>query len=452
MRILFAGAAGTVTGSKYLVTSGARRLLIDCGLYQGVKDLRLRNWKPLPFSPKELDAVVLTHAHLDHSGYLPLLVKSGYKGPVYCSKATADLCRILLPDAAHLQEEEARFSNKHRLSKHDPALPLYTLEDAEAALRALQPVDFGRELEISRTWRVTLAPVGHIFGASTIRVTDGRTSVLFSGDIGRLDDPLMRAPAPPQEADVLVVESTYGDRQHPATGPKDELADIISRTAARQGVVILPAFAVGRAQTLLLLLEQLLEAGRIPKIPIFLNSPMAVDATGLLCAYMDEHRLPQAQCDRVCGIATYVNSVEESKALNERDGPMIIVSASGMLTGGRVVHHLKRFAPDPRNAIVLTGFQAAGTRGAVVATGAESIRIHGVPVPVRAEVKVMSTLSAHADASEILRWLAPLRGKRRRVLVTHGEPAAADALRWRIEHELGWDAEVPYYLEEVDLG
>ncbi len=451
VELTFLGGTGTVTGSKYLLESAAHRILVDCGLFQGLKQLRLRNWAPPPVEPESVQALVLTHAHLDHSGYLPLFVKNGFAGPVHASSGTAELCGILLPDSGHLQEEEARYANKRGFSKHKPALPLYTEEEARASLERLAPQGFADAVKLPGGWELTLQPAGHILGASIASLQVQGLRVVFSGDLGRMNDPIMRPPAPVGEADYLVVESTYGNRRHDPADPEAALAAHLKRTLERGGVVVVPAFAVGRAQTLLYFISRLKARGAIPDVPVFLNSPMAVNATRLYHEHMAEHRLTPVQCEAMHGTAKIVNSPDESRALNERSGPMVIVSASGMATGGRVVHHLKAFAPDPRNMIVLPGFQAAGTRGAALAAGADAIKIHGSYVPVRAEVVKMDNLSAHADYEEILQWLRGFRRPPRRVFVTHGEPAAADELRRRIEEAFGWTVSVPEYGEKALL-
>ncbi|MDO9371363.1 MAG: MBL fold metallo-hydrolase [Gammaproteobacteria bacterium] len=451
MDIQFLGATGTVTGSRYLVTCGAKKVLVDCGLFQGYKQLRLRNWAPFPLDPREIDAVVLTHAHLDHSGYLPLLVKNGFKGKVYCSAATRDLCGILLPDSGYLQEEEARYANKRGFSKHAPALPLYTVEDAVHALRQLTPVGFELDVDLGAGLTLRLIPNGHILGSACALLHDTHTRLLFSGDLGRPHDLTMLPPHLVQRTDYLVIESTYGNRRHDPTDPRIELADIINRTAARGGMVLIPAFAVGRTQTLLHYLRLLKDAGTIPDLPVFLNSPLATSATDIFCNHSGMHRLTAAQCQAMCNIAHYVASVEESKALNRRKGPMIIISASGMATGGRVLHHLKAFAPDARNTILFSGYQAGGTRGAAMLNGAEAIKIHGEYIPVRAEVAALDNLSAHADYAEIIDWLRHFDAPPRATFITHGEPAAADALRHHIEEQLKWRVELPDYLETVSL-
>ena len=451
MKITFLGATGTVTGSKYLVNSASTFILVDCGLFQGFKQLRLRNWAPLPVNPKLIDAVILTHAHIDHSGYIPLLVKNGFIGKIYCTSATRDLCAILLPDSGHLQEEEARYANKHGYSKHRPALPLYTEKDAEGSLERFATIDFGQNLNLSNNLIANLSPSGHILGSAFVLLKDTRRSVLFSGDIGRPNDPIMISPSIVQKVDYLVIESTYGDKRHDPADPKVALAEIINRTAERGGVVIVPAFAVGRAQSLLFYVHQLKKSKSIPDIPVFLNSPMAANVNHVFHDHLGEHRLTPAQCDEMCNAARIVNTVEESKAINERKGPMIVIAASGMATGGRVLHHLEAFAPDPRNTVLFVGFQAGGTRGAAMVNGAESVKIHGKYVPIRAEVRVIDNLSAHADYAEILDWLGNFDRPPQQTFVTHGEPAAADALRHRIEEQLGWSCRVPEYLEEIRL-
>ncbi len=451
-RLHFLGATGTVTGSRYLIDTGAHRVLIDCGLFQGYKPLRLRNWAAPPFDPAALDAVILTHAHLDHSGYLPRLMKLGFSGPVYSSRATAALCGILLPDSGRLQEEDARFANMHGFSKHRPALPLYTEDDARVALRQLRAVDFDHDFEPAPGLAFRLQRAGHLLGAASVlaRVV-GSAQVLFSGDLGRSNDPIMRPPVAPPTSDFVVVESTYGNRSHAALTPEDELAPILAAVAERGGVVVIPTFAVGRAQSLLLVLMRLRDAGRIPRIPVFLDSPMAIDATDLYLDNHSEHRLSEADCRRVHEVATMVRTPRQSRELVGRTGPMIVLAASGMATGGRVLHHLKAYAPDPRNAIVLSGYQAGGTRGAALARGETSLRIHGQIVPIAAEVHQMRSLSAHADADETLAWLKQAPQAPRETFVTHGEPDAADALRRRLQDELGWNASIPEFRDSVEL-
>ncbi|MFN9543717.1 MAG: MBL fold metallo-hydrolase RNA specificity domain-containing protein [Alphaproteobacteria bacterium] len=452
MDIQFLGAAGTVTGSKYLVRAGNHRLLVDCGLFQGFKPLRLRNWADPPFDPAEISAVVLTHAHIDHSGYLPLLVKKGFRGRVYCSEATADLCHILLPDSARLAEEDAERANRVGYSKHRPALPLYTELDAEAALRHLVTVPFGHAFEPVEGLRITLARAGHILGASTVSVSDGRMTLAFSGDLGRERDTIMRPPEPIRRADFLVVESTYGNRIHENHDPDAHLADIIDRTLKRGGTVVIPAFAVGRTQTLLLAIATMKRRGRIAAdTPVYLNSPMAQDATGIYRRHHSEHRLNEKECVAMCRAARIVNSVEESRKLNLSREPKIIIAGSGMATGGRVIHHIAAFGPHPENTIVFAGFQAGGTSGAAMLAGAKEVKIHGSYVPIRAEVVALGNLSAHADANELMACLRAFEKPPRCTFITHGEPAASDALRLRIKDELGWQVQVPDHLEKVEL-
>ncbi len=452
MKLTFLGATGTVTGSKYLLDTGTKRILVDCGLFQGLKQLRLKNWEKLPINPREIDAVVLTHAHIDHSGYLPLLVKHGFKGRVYCTEATRDLCEILLPDSAHLQEEEAEYANRRGFSKHHPALPLYTRDDAIKALGLLVAVDYEQDVYLDDDLMLRFSPNGHILGSAFVRISNSKTSVLFSGDIGRSNDILMNPPAQMTQADYLLLESTYGNRLHETDDPKAKLAAIINKTVKRRGVVLIPVFAVGRAQELLYYIHLLKSSGVISQdIPVYLNSPMAVDATEIFMHHRGEHRLSPEQYRALSRTAHMVNSVEESRALNESKGPMIILSASGMASGGRVVHHLKAFAPKPDNTILFVGFQAAGTRGAAMVEGAESIKIHGEYVPINADVEFISNLSAHADYAEILDWLGGFASVPKKTYIVHGESLAADAMRIHIEEKLHWHVEVPEYLQTVTL-
>ncbi|WP_042339787.1 MBL fold metallo-hydrolase RNA specificity domain-containing protein [Paraburkholderia ferrariae] len=451
MKLTFLGAAQTVTGSRYLLEAGGKRLLIDCGLFQGPRNLRRRNWDPLPFAAETLDAVILTHAHIDHCGYLPVLVRNGYRGPVYCTPGTADLCEVMLRDSARLQEEDAAFANRHGFSKHHPALPLYTSEDAEAALRLIGPREFDVPVSLGEDLSFRLLPAGHILGAASVVICCGHTVVAFSGDLGRPDDPLMRAPAPPVHADYLVVESTYGDRLHAARDPEDELAEMFARTFARGGLVVMPCFAVGRAQEILYYIARLKESGRMPNVPVFLDSPMAISVTDLYRRHMRDHRLTLSQLHVLDHAAFMTRTVDDSKAIASRSGPMIIIAGSGMATGGRVLHHLGLYASDPHNTIALVGYQAPGTRGATLEAHAPAIKLHGDYVRVRAEVSSISSLSAHADYRETLRWLAGMTCPPVRTFVTHGEPAAADALRRRIVETLHWDCCVPEFGETVEL-
>jgi metallo-beta-lactamase family protein len=450
-RLTFLGGVGTVTGSKYLIDTGGRRILVDCGLFQGYKQLRLRNWAKLPLDPASIDAVVLTHAHIDHSGYLPLLVRDGFRGPVICTDATHDLCRVLLPDSGYLQERDADFANRHGFSKHKPALPLYTQEDAESALKRFRSVSFDKATSLPGGIEARFLYAGHILGAAMVELACSGRTILFSGDLGRPNDILLRGPAAVEAADYLVVESTYGDRTHPAVDAADALADVIAQTAARGGTVLIPAFAVGRTQELLVYLYRLKRARRIPDVPIYLDSPMAIDASDIFCRYSKYHRMSEADVRSAFGIAQYIVTREESISLDANGRPKVVISASGMATGGRVLHHLKNYAPEPRHTVVFVGFQAGGTRGAALISGASMIKIHGQYVPVRARIEHLHMLSAHADSNEILAWLRQFGSPPRRTFVTHGEPSASDALRHRIEEELHWDCTVPEYRDEIEL-
>jgi metallo-beta-lactamase family protein len=441
-----------VTGSKYLVEVNRRRILVDCGLFQGFKQLRLRNWAPLPFAPASIDAIVLTHAHLDHTGYLPRLISQGFRGPVHCTSGTQALCEILLPDSAHLQEEDAKFANQHGFSKHSPALPLYSRADAERCLKQFRATELGLDVDVSPGLAVTFHPASHLLGAASLQLVHANTRVVFSGDLGRQNDAIMPPPAPPAPCDYLLIESTYGDRSHPAIRPEDELLAALQGVLGRRGIAIVPTFAVGRAQELLVYLARLKQRGAIPgDLPVYLDSPMAIEATAVYDILRSQHRLSQEDCRAMNRVAQFVTTAQQSRSVDEQSGPMIILAASGMATGGRVVHHLKRFAGDPRNLILLTGFQAAGTRGAQLAAGFQSIRIHGQQVPVSAEIRQLHSLSAHADAGELLEWARQLPQAPRAVYVTHGEPQASDALRQRFERELKWPAFVPDYRDVVEL-
>jgi metallo-beta-lactamase family protein len=451
VEITFLGAAGTVTGSRTLVDAGGRRLLVDCGLFQGLKPLRLRNREPLPVPPPSVDAVVLTHAHLDHTGYLPALVRDGFAGPVYCTEVTAELCAILLRDSAHLQEEEAAFANRHGYSKHRPALPLYTAADAERAIDRLRPVALGERVDAGGGLSFSTVGSGHLPGAASVTLETPDGAVAFSGDVGRPTDPLLPLPETPARADWLVLESTYGDRLHPESDPEAELAEVVTETAERGGVVLVPAFAVGRAQLLMYHLHRLRRDGRIPDVPVFVDSPMASRAIEVLLRHPGAHRLEEAEGRAVLASATVVQSVQESKEVTRMQGPRVVISASGMLTGGRVLHHLKAFGPDPRSTVLFTGFQAAGTRGAQLVAGARDVKVHGAYVPVRAAVRVLDGFSGHADYEELLAWLARLPAPPRHTFLNHGEPAAAEALALRIRDRLGWACTVPGHGDRAAL-
>ena len=449
--LTFLGATGTVTGSKYRVRSDEAQLMVDCGLYQGVKQLRLRNRKPPPIDLDRLDAVVLSHAHIDHSGYLPALVRDGYDGPVYCTAGTRALCEVLLPDAGRIQEEDAEYANKKAFSRHKPALPLYTEEDAERAVARLVPVEFGEELTIGDL-RIELRPAGHILGAASVAVHRKGRCLLFSGDLGRSDDLLMYPPTPPGRADWIVCESTYGDRRHPPGDPIASVGQVLRETLERGGTLLIPAFAVGRTQTVLYCLHHAFQRGLAPEVPIYLNSPMATSVTALYERFSALHRLDHAQCEEIFDRVHYVRSVAESKELSQRGRfPGVIVSASGMATGGRVLHHLKELLPDARNTVLLPGFQAEGTRGDALVTGAEAVKIHGAYVPVRARVVQFDFLSAHADQAGLIAWVQACEGDPREIHLTHGNPRASDALRRLLQERMKAPVNVPEYRDEVDL-
>ena len=452
VNITFLGGSGTVTGSKYLVRHNGKSLLIDCGLFQGYKQLRLRNWQPLPLEPGQIDAVVLTHAHLDHSGYLPLLTRDGFRGNVHATPGTRDLCAILLPDSGHLQEEDAAFLNRHNLSSHAPALPLYTRLDALHSLKQFKPHPLHHRFDPLPGWRATFSNAGHILGAASVLLEVGGRRILFSGDLGRPDDMLMNPPDAPPAADTVLIESTYGDREHPAEDLLSELGPALARLAARGGVAVVPVFAVGRAQVVLHAIGLLKAQGVIPpSLKVFLDSPMAVSTTGLYQHHLGEHRLNAREVNALEHGATMVQTPEQSKGLARLHGPRVILAASGMATGGRVLHHLALHAGDHRNMVILTGHQAPGTRGARLADGEKSIRIHGQDVAVRAEVVQLGSASAHADGNQLVAWLRSMEHAPEQVFVVHGEMGAADHLRQRIAHELRWSAQVPEHGSSVNL-
>lgn len=454
MKVTFLGATGTVTGSKHLLEDDGYKVLIDCGLFQGRKDLRERNWQRLPVDPADIDALILTHAHIDHSGYIPRLIRDGFKGPIFCSDATYDLCKILLPDSGYLQEEDAATANRHGYSKHHPAQPLYTEAEARASLAQFRPVPFGQPQQLAGSQlEYTLHRTGHILGAACIRITDGHTSILFSGDLGRLHNPVMKPPAKIEDADYLVLESTYGDRLHNTDDPTEDLGRIIRDTAARGGSVVIPAFAVGRTQSILYHLYVLKDEKRIPDIPVYLDSPMAINATKLLQQHMNEHRLSPEECADVCNVAQYTKTTEQSKAIdaNHNNMPKIIISASGMATGGRVLHHMKHYIGDARNTILFAGYQAESTRGDRLLRGEKEIKIHGTMWPVRAQIANLDNLSAHADYAEMLHWMENFRKGPRKVFITHGEQSVAESFAARITEKFGLEALVPEYLQTEHL-
>lgn len=457
--LAFHGAAGTVTGAKFLVTWDGRRILLDCGLFQGLKELRLRNWRAFPVPAASIDAVVLSHAHIDHSGYLPRLVKEGFHGPVFCTRATRDLLGIMLMDAAHLQEEEAGYANRKGYSKHRPALPLFDAGDAREALTLLVPVAYGDRFRPAAGVSALFRRAGHILGSATVQAELGVADPLrlaYSGDLGRWDQPILQDPEPVEEADVLLIESTYGNRLH-GRDPAGDLVRIVRETADRKGVLLIPSFAVGRSQALLWHLARLEREGLIPPLPLFLDSPMAARVSEITCRHeedldsemreaMDRQRCPI--CNRRC---RFVTTPEESKALNDRAGPMIVIAGSGMATGGRILHHFKRRLPDPGTTVLFTGFQAPGTRGRSLLDGAAAIKMHGAYVSVKARVEMLDGLSAHADQGEIMKWLSFFKKPPARTYIVHGDPGSAEALAGEIRRRLGWEVTVPRDGERVDL-
>lgn len=454
----FLGAAQTVTGSKFLLEVNRRRVLIECGLFQGLKKLRKRNWNPLPVPPSSVDAVILTHAHLDHSGYLPRLVERGFRGKVFCTPATRDLLHILLPDSGHLQEEQARFANKKGFSRHKPALPLYTRKEAVASLRRIKTLGYGRELEVTKGVTVRFHPSGHILGAAFVELCFAGKRLVISGDLGGYDGYVMRPPAPiPENVQYIAVESTYGGRVEQHRPIQDQFREQIAPVLKRKGTVILPAFAVGRTTLVLYHLRALQGRGELPDVPVYVDSPMATDAVEIYRRYPHEHNLRPdwLKSPGVRGIRSsrpiLIRSVQKSKELNTRPGPSIIISASGMATGGRVLHHLKHRLPHRRNLVLLVGYQAIGTRGRALLDGASKIKIHGELVPVRARVASVRGLSAHGDGDEILQWLRTARTKPRRVFLIHGEPEAIRATGERVRQSLRFRTQAPKYLQKVTM-
>jgi metallo-beta-lactamase family protein len=465
MKLTFLGATQTVTGSKFLLETKDQRVLVDCGLFQGAKQLRLRNWEAPPVDPKSVDAIVLTHAHIDHTGYLPRFIAHGFKGPVYATPATVDLARVLLPDAAHLQEEEARYRNKHHLTKHKPALPLYTSDDAMASLELLRPVRYRETFGLSKTLGFQLIPAGHILGSSFALFTGRKgaveKTVLFTGDIGRYDQPIIFDPTQVEGADYLVLESTYGNRLHSdktGTSAKEQLREVVTATARRGGTILIPSFAIGRAQELLYVLRKLEAEDQIPVLPVYVDSPMAVDAVDIFREHVEEHDLEMAELEQTGNSALhtqrvqFARTVEQSKAINEHRFPSIIISANGMATGGRILHHLIQRLPDERNSIVFVGFQAFGTRGRLLSEGARQVRIFGIDYPVRARVHVIDGFSAHGDYSEILRWLSGFKRAPRQTFLVHGEPKAIEGMKEQITSAYSeWQVEMPTYRQTFEL-
>ena len=466
--IQFLGAAGVVTGSKHLINTGDLQVLIDCGLFQGQKEWRERNWQDPPIPVRDIDAVILTHAHLDHSGWIPRLVKQGFTGPIYCTSATRDLCGILLPDSGHLQEEDAAFHNKHKTSKHDPALPLYTMEEAQQALNNFQTVEFTQPKQLSPTFSFRFVPAAHIVGSSMVEISlksNGATrSLVFTGDIGRVRNEqvapgrvIHHGPAEDETADTLVMESTYGNRVHPTEDVRPALANVIKETTGRGGTIIVPAFAVERTQKLLFILKDMMNTGMIPQIPIFVDSPMAIQAVQIFLKHQEEFTEETKQLIQKCGSplewqgVTFAAKQEDSRKINDVHYPCIIISSSGMVTGGRIMHHLIHRLPDPRNTVIFIGFQSPGTRGASIKSGAKMVKMFGEEVPVRAYIVAFEQFSDHADTAELLQWLATFKKAPNATYLVHGEPAAATALQAAITQKMHWHVEVAKWLEKVEI-
>ena len=460
-KLTFLGATGTVTGSKYLLEADGKKFLIDCGMFQGLKELRLRNWADFPVDPTSIDAVILTHAHIDHSGYLPKLVQMGFKGTIYATPSTADLCRIMLPDSAHLQEEDAKYANKKQFTKHKPAMPLYSMSDAETALELFEPLPYGKKIDLSPNVTICYRDAGHILGSAfvDIRVKQGEEErrILFSGDLGRPNQPILRDPHTVFGTDYLILESTYGDRLHGETDRKEDLAKVINDSYMRGGVLIIPSFAVGRTQELLYTIRELEEEERIPVMPIFVDSPMAINATAVFQKNTRDHDL-ESKVAELKGIdilktgdLRFARTAEQSKAINSISGRAIIISASGMVTGGRILHHLFNRLANPNNTVLFIGYQAEGTRGRSILEGAETVKIHGQQIPVKAHIEQISGFSAHADYNEILAWLSSFNEAPKEIFIVHGEASQSAALSERIHSMYNWVTAIPKYLESVEL-
>ena len=457
-KITFLGAAGTVTGSKYLIEAEGKRLIVDCGLFEGSKELKQRNWERLAVDPATIDWVLLTHAHIDHTGYLPRLVRNGFRGPIYSNAATRELCALLLPDSAHLQEEDAQYAVKKNFSSHKPPLPLYTVAESQTAMAQFREIPRADSFQISPQFSVRPHGAGHILGATWLELTISengkRTLVVFSGDVGRFDQPILKDPESPTHADILLCESTYGDRDHPSGSVADELADVINRTAKRGGAVVIPAFAVDRTQLLMYYLRELQDQQRIPRLPVYVDSPMAINVTDMYMRHRADAELkPQTSLDPLNANQVHMTrTVDDSKKINEVVSPCIIISASGMITGGRILHHLERRLPDSRCSVLLVGYQAEGSGGRALQDHAQFLRIHGQQVPVKAEVVDISQLSAHAGKSELLRWLSGFPAPPRKTFLTHGEPSGLNGLNDAIAAQYHWPSvTIPDYLQSFDL-
>lgn len=459
VKVKFLGATGTVTGSRFLLDIGKFRFLFDCGLFQGLKELRLRNWEPFPVDPASINAVVISHAHIDHTGYLPKLVKEGFKGPIYCTRPTADLMEIMLLDAAKLQEEEASYANSKGYSKHTTALPLYTTQDAQSVFPLLKKYNYEERIAIAKNLEIVYKDAGHLLGSAITELYitgDSQTKkIVFSGDLGRNHDIMLRPPSVIEQADILFIESTYGNKDNPSLDPASDLERIVKETISRNGVVLIPAFAVGRTQVLLYYLHQLMEAGRIPDVPVYIDSPMAISATYLYYRFPDYHKVRFNQTEFAQQLETnmllFVKSSQHSKALNEIKKNAIIISSSGMMTGGRILHHLYHRLPDPQNTVVVAGYQAEGTRGRKLVDKDPTIRIFGEDIPVRCTVENMTSLSGHADREELFGWMRNFKEAPKMVFTVHGEKNNLDAYTKAIKEQLGWNVIQPVYLEQVTL-
>lgn len=449
MKITFLGATQEVTGSKYLIEHATTKILVDCGLYQGEREFEKRNWEPFPVEPSTIQAVVLTHAHIDHTGYIPVLVKKGFKGKIYCSRATYGLTAILLKDSGAVQEEEAKRAQEYGTSHH-ATIPLYTEKDAENSLTFFHPVDYNTVFVLG-SLKVTLIQSFHILGSSFIVISDDKETLTFSGDLGRPHQLLMKSPPHLTQTDFLVLESTYGDKAHPQDDAMKELAEAIHTIIAQKGVLIIPSFAVERTQVVLYCLYQLKQKKMIPQMPIFLDSPMAEKVSNLFCVFKDEHKLSTELCNDICGIAQYITTIEQSKGIDHITGPAIIIAGSGMASGGRVLYHFKHFITDEKNMILFVGFQAKGTNGRALVDGADRINIDGQWYMVRATIKIINSFSAHADSDEILEWLSSFKQDPKKVFLTHGEPQSSESLKQKIEQRFGWSVIIPKYLQSFDL-
>ncbi|MFC1898010.1 MBL fold metallo-hydrolase RNA specificity domain-containing protein [Candidatus Cloacimonadota bacterium] len=460
-KLTFYGATGTVTGSRFHLEIEGKNLLIDCGMFQGPKRVRLKNWEEFPVSPATFDYILLTHAHIDHSGYIPKFVREGFKGKIICTHATAELCKVMLKDSAHIQEEDAKWANKKGFSKHSPALPLYTAEDAEKAITLFQPVHYGEFFQLSETTRIKFHDSGHILGSALIdiktKTAENSRKILFSGDLGRPEVPVLNEPDQVYNVDYLILESTYGQRLHESTDPISDLVDVIKRSMDRGGSLTIPAFSVGRTQTLLYLLRLLEDEGKIPSYPIFVDSPMAIEALNIFKAHISDFDL-FARMQKMAGKDIFhpknlhiCRSKQESMSINNHRSGCIIISASGMVTGGRIVHHLAQRLPDPKNTVLLIGYQAEGTRGRTIMDRKETVKIHGKEVPINAQIEMIDGFSGHADYNEMLAWLMPFNKPPKQVFMVHGEEEASQSMADKIKQTYNWNVTIPQFGESFEL-